>query len=445
MFRKHLFTQQLLPEVWALYKQQWLQHASAYPYVVYFDSNAYPSDRYQQYECIIGVARQPFIEPPYTHGATTVFEALRNAQSSPDWLLGFLSYEIKNEVEPKLTSHLPAEIALPTACFIRPEWLIVLNRDGVCRVEAIPDFAAAVQAAMAIPKNSNELINDNLPVLEFQSYLSHFDYIARVERLQQHLHRGDLYEINFCQPYIANNVQLSPLSVFWRLNTYSRAPFAAYIKCVDQYILCASPERYLQKNGDKLIAQPIKGTAPRRLDNPAADLLQQQQLRHSTKEQSENVMIVDLMRNDLSRVAARGSVAVPELFGVYSFAYVHQLISTVSARLDSHFDFADALRCTFPMGSMTGAPKLRAMQLTENYELRQRGVYSGALGYINPQNDFDFNVCIRTLCYDDAARKISLFAGGAITSQANAQAEYEECNLKAESVLRPLSWRLKKK
>ena len=201
--------------------------------------------------------------------------------------------------------------------------------------------------------------------------------------------------------------------------------------------MSASPERYLCKRGDVLISQPIKGTAKRNAD-PEIDHHIKAMLKTDVKEQAENVMIVDLVRNDLTKVAAKGSVKVDELFGIYGFPQVYQMISTVSCKLNPDIHFIDAIKHTFPMGSMTGAPKIRAMELIEQYEFNKRGVYSGALGYITPDADFDFNVIIRSILYDASAEYLSFQVGGAITYAADAEREYEECLLKASAIMKTL-------
>ena len=228
------------------------------------------------------------------------------------------------------------------------------------------------------------------------------------------------------------------MNVYSILNTISPTPFSTFYKLNNQYLLCASPERFVKKDGDKIISQPIKGTAKRDLTNKTRDEQLKQQLINSQKEKSENVMIVDLVRNDLSKIAARNSVQVDELFGIYSFPQVHQMISTVSATIKDEIDFADMLKASFPMGSMTGAPKYRVMQLIEEYEQTKRGIYSGSFGYITPQNDFDFNVVIRSIVYNEQTKYVSYQVGGAITHYSNAEDEYEECLLKAKAMEKAL-------
>jgi para-aminobenzoate synthetase component 1 len=219
----------------------------------------------------------------------------------------------------------------------------------------------------------------------------------------------------------------------------SPSPFSAYYRLFDRYLLCASPERYLRKQGNALISQPIKGTSRRDRTNSENDEMSKSELFYSEKERSENVMVVDLVRNDLSKVCEQGSVEVAELFGIYSYPTVHQMISTVKGKLLPEVNFADVLKATFPMGSMTGAPKKKVMELIEEYEQTKRGLYSGTLGYISPSDDFDFNVVIRSILYNERDETISYQVGSAITANSNATKEYEECLLKAQAIVKVFS------
>jgi len=259
-------------------------------------------------------------------------------------------------------------------------------------------------------------------------------YIQTIGQLLKHIQRGDCYEINFCQEFYASPATIDPLNLYKRLTAISPNPFSSFYKLDDRYLLCASPERFLQRKGNQLLSQPIKGTFKRDTDDPATDEELKKQLQQSKKDQSENVMIVDLVRNDLSRVCKEGTVNVEELFGIYSFPQVHQMISTISGELKDGVDFTDIIHATFPMGSMTGAPKRKVMELIEQYEKTKRGIYSGAVGYISPGNDFDFNVVIRSILYNSTSKYLSYLVGGGITSQSDPEKEYEECLVKAEAI-----------
>jgi para-aminobenzoate synthetase component I len=259
-----------------------------------------------------------------------------------------------------------------------------------------------------------------------------------VEQIKKHIHVGDIFEMNFCQEFFIENTEVNPYTLFQKLNTIAQAPFTAFYKLKDKFALCASPERYLKKEGQTLTSQPIKGTS-KRGNTEGVDEALKNTLFNDPKNRSENVMIVDLVRNDLGKICEAGSIKVSELFGIYSFPTVHQMISTVTGTVRPEFDNTDVLRATFPMGSMTGAPKVRAMQLIEKYERTRRGLYSGAIGYITPESDFDFNVLIRSILYNQNNHYLSFQVGGAIVADSDAEKEYEECLVKIQGILRALS------
>jgi len=267
---------------------------------------------------------------------------------------------------------------------------------------------------------------------------SHEDYLRAVENIMSHIQYGDIYEMNYCQIFSAQEKIRNPISIWKKLYTLTEAPHAVYAQHEHWHVLSASPERYIAKKGDRVISQPIKGTI-KRGENEKQDLAQKNKLLSSQKERSENVMIVDLVRNDLSRIAKRGSVQVDELFGVHTFKTVHHLISTISCQVDDHISFTQILEDTFPMGSMTGAPKISAMKIAQQYEQSGRDLYSGTIGYLTPDGDFDFNVVIRSILYDESLPRISVGVGGAITSGCTPDQEYEECLLKAKALLKALS------
>lgn len=249
----------------------------------------------------------------------------------------------------------------------------------------------------------------------------------------EHIHRGDIYEANFCMEFFAENAVIHPTEIFQKLNAISTPPFAVFLKNNQQFLCSASPERYLRKQGSKIISQPIKGTAKRSAD-AIEDENSKNELLASEKERSENIMIVDLVRNDLSRTAAKGSVHVEELCGAYAFKQVHHLISTVVSEMDTQKSVIEVIKDSFPMGSMTGAPKISAMEIIEKLEETKRGLYSGAVGYFTPNGDFDFNVVIRSILYDAHKQYVSFSVGSAITSLSDPEKEYEECLLKAKAM-----------
>jgi len=307
----------------------------------------------------------------------------------------------------------------------------------------------SISVAITCDGDASELFNDILSYptnilattemqVQVQNRISRDNYIDIIEKLRQHILRGDCYEINFCQEFFAEDAMIDPLVVYDRLSRFSPNPFSVLYKLDDKYCCCASPERYLKKTGNRVFSQPIKGTSKRDHDHPELDEENRQYLLQSSKEKSENVMVVDLVRNDLSRICIPGTVKVDELFGLYSFPQVHQMISTVSGELEGDADPVDVIRATFPMGSMTGAPKIRVLELIEKYEQTKRGLFSGAIGYFKPMGngdaDFDFNVVIRSILYNAGKKYLSFQTGSGITFYCDAEKEYEECLLKAEAI-----------
>jgi para-aminobenzoate synthetase component 1 len=281
---------------------------------------------------------------------------------------------------------------------------------------------------------TNPPSREPLPGVCFKPVLSKEQYIRTIETLREHIASGDCYEINFCNARFAQHgAKLDALSAYLQLRDLSPAPFSAFYRQGSQYAVCASPERYLQKKGRTIRSQPIKGTA-RRGDDAASDSEAKNALRQSAKERAENVMIVDLVRSDLAHSCEVGSVQVEELFGIQTFPTVHQMVSTISGTLREDQRWWDSIRHSFPMGSMTGAPKEMVMSLIERYEPVRRGLFSGSLGYLTPEGDFDFNVVIRSLFYDASNGHLSYSTGGAITWGSDAESEWEETLLKGRAL-----------
>lgn len=407
-----------------IFKQKALQWAATFNAVCYLDSNNF-NDPYSKFDTLIAVG----VKDSIVASTGSAFEALAQFRlNNPGWLTGFFSYDLKNEIE-NLSSNNPDHLHFPDLCFFAPEHLILIKGD---EVDIIADNADAI--FKGIEEQTITTVKANHITL--QSRLSRDEYIAIVNKIKDHITRGDIYVTNFCQEFFAN-AMIDPVEVFLHLNKISPTPFGTFFKWNDQYILCASPERFLAKRSHKLISQPIKGTA-KRGSTEAEDKVIKQELRNHTKELQENVMIVDLVRNDLTRSAKQGTVKTEELFGIQSFNQVHQMVSTIVCELDDDISSVQAIKNSFPMGSMTGAPKIRSMQLMEQYENSKRGIYSGAIGYFSPDDDFDFNVVIRTLLYNQAEKYLSFHAGSAITYYADAEKEYEECLLKAKAIMEVL-------
>lgn len=354
-----------------------------------------------------------------------------------EWLFGYLTYDLKNDIE-KLKSENYDGIQFPEIKFFIPEFVFALN-----------DNALSISVCNKSKRKPEEIFNeiqslempDGCPQHSFvklSSRISQKEYAEMFENILQHIHRGDIYELNFCQEFYSENANINPLFVFKKLCEISPAPFSCYFKWINHYLLSSSPERFLRKQGNRIISQPIKGTIQRG-KNSTEDLFLKSKLQQDEKERSENVMIVDLVRNDLSRIAERGSVKVDELFGIYSFSQVHQMISTISCAAKKDIHPVDIIKACFPMGSMTGAPKIKAMELIEKFESAKRGLFSGAVGYFSPEGNFDFNVVIRSILYHAVNHYLSVMVGGAITAKANSEDEYNECLLKVSAMIQVLS------
>ena len=348
------------------------------------------------------------------------------------WLFTALSYDLKNEIC-GLTSSNRDEMKFPTAILWKPTYVVRINRENVVFLQGTVDSFSEAFVSNFMEEEMDT--NFHHPHLEFTPAIDKETYITTVNRLKSHLQRGDIYEVNFCQEFYCKNAVIEfPTDAYFKLNTLTRTPFSAYLRMDEFSVLCYSPERYIRKTGSTLISQPIKGTAPRHAD-AEKDAALADWLKNDPKERSENVMIVDLVRNDLSRVAEKGTVRVEELCGIHSFETVHQMISTVACEVREEVTFTDILRATFPMGSMTGAPKYRAMELIETHESFQRGLYSGSIGYIDPNGDFDLNVVIRTVIHNAKTGYLSCGVGSAITIQSDPEKEYEECMVKVKKIM----------
>lgn len=402
--------------------QQW---AAGFEVCCLLDSNNY-QDCYSKIDFAIAAGINDKIESD-SFKEIELFTAKYNKH----WIFGGFGYDLKNDIEP-LSSQNPDFIKFPNAFFFVPKHLLILK--GNC-LEIISE------SAVAIWKQINETEIQPAPKNATFGIKQRFDklaYIKTVENIIHQISAGNIYETNFCMEFYADDATINPLYTYQQLNKRSPTPFSNYFKWFDRYVISATPERFLAKRGEKLISQPIKGTAKRGLTNEE-DLANIARLKSSAKEQQENVMIVDLVRNDLTKSAFKGSVKVDELFGIYSFKQVHHLISTVSCDKKTSISSVGAIKNTFPMGSMTGAPKIKAMQLMEHFEQSKRGMYSGSVGYFSPDGDFDFNVIIRSILYNETENYLSFQVGSAITYYAVPEQEYEECLLKVKAIIEVLS------
>lgn len=412
------------------FKSQLLLWSQQFREVVFLDSNDYPS-KYSSFDCVLAVDAFTSLQTDY-HNA---FDDLKQyQQQSKDWLFGYLSYDLKNDTE-KLHSNNFDGLHFPDLFFFQPKKLFFLKGNQIeihylylCDDELESDFHDIINC---------KLQTKNHKPLDIKQRISQGSYLSKVRSMLEHIHRGDIYEANFCMEFYAKNATIDPSNIYQKLNSISKPPFATFFKNNQYYLLCASPERYLRKEENKVISQPIKGTA-KRFSDSVLDENSKKELSENPKERSENIMIVDLVRNDLSHTATKGSVEVEELCGVYTFKQVHQMISTVVSKVESTIPPIEILQTTFPMGSMTGAPKISAMKIIEELEETKRGLYSGAVGYFTPTHDFDFNVVIRSILYNAQNKYLSFSVGSAITAQSIAEQEYEECLLKAKAMFEVL-------
>ena len=418
----------------ANFKQKALNWAMNHAKVVcYLDNNGYTEGYLPTaFEGLLAIGTETEI---FNTSDASSFKRLQELHDvRKNWLFGFLAYDLKNEIERLESNHFDG-LSFPDMHFFEPRILLKISSKSV---EFLKNTEGSSNLKILQDIDNQELTKQNSLNLSIRSRFSKPEYLATVERIKQHIHRGDIFEMNFCQEFFVENAALNPATLFHDLNDLAQTPFAAFYKLNDTYIMCASPERFLKKSGQKLTSQPIKGTS-KRGNTEREDLDLKNDLQNDPKNRSENVMIVDLVRNDLGKISETGTVKVSELFGIYSFPTVHQMISTIESTLKHDLPFTEALRQTFPMGSMTGAPKIRAMQLIEQYERTRRGVYSGAIGYITPEGDFDFNVVIRSILYNATRQYASFQVGGAIIAESDAEKEYAECQIKAANMRRVLT------
>ena len=401
-----------------------LTWASPFNICCFLDNQGYASG--SSYECLLAAGAVDTC----TASAGGAFASLKGwAAARKDWCFGHFAYDLVAETE-GLPVPDPEFVGFPDLFFFVPEVLILVEKGHVL----IGCFHSDPESIWrAIARTVPEQKDPGAPPV-FTPRFTRADYLSTIKTLQRHILRGDCYEINFCMEFFAQPSRPDPLTTWWALSRASPNPFSAFYRLGDRYLYCASPERYLQKRGDRLFSQPIKGTAARIPGDPAADLLRREALSNSAKDRAENVMVVDLVRNDLSKICTTGSVQVSELYGIYAFPQVYQMISTVTGELSPGVDWTDAVRATFPMGSMTGAPKNKVVQLIGRYERSRRGLFSGAVGYVDPGGDFDFNVVIRSLLNNRDSGYLSYQVGSGITFYSDPAAEYEECLIKAEGI-----------
>lgn len=391
----------------------------------FLDNHDYNFDK--SYECVGGFGMIQSIVCNSKNNLSQ-FDQFRN--ENEDWMFGHIAYDTKNQIE-SLSSENIDRINFPDFYFFIPEVVFILSKDEVTiGVHSTFDSQDIFEEIISIIPEENQFVK---PV--FSTRFSKLQYLEIIKKLQQHILRGDCYEICFCQEFFSEDVQIDPIKVFKNLGEISPNPFSAFYKYEGKFLMCASPERFLKKTKNQIISQPIKGTSKRSGKNVEEE---KTLLQNNEKERAENIMIVDLVRNDLSKICEEGTVVVEEFLKIYSFPQVYQMISTIAGKLQENISFSEILSATFPMGSMTGAPKKRAMELIEKYEKTKRGLFSGTVGYINPEGDFDFNVVIRSILYNEQNRYVSILAGSAITWKSIGEKEYEECNIKIEAMKKAL-------
>ncbi|WP_317191910.1 aminodeoxychorismate synthase component I [Hymenobacter rubidus] len=409
------------------FRKRALQWGAQFEHCTYFEPNGqeYPTGPFERLLAVAAAAPAAIDSLAALGAATAPFDMLR---------VGFITYDTKNAIE-SLSSENFSGFGWPELHLFAPETWLLWRTDSVEIHGRSADVLSHIMAQSVLEPPT-------LQVPRLRPRLAKADYLRAVEAIREDILNGEVYELNLCQEFYAENVGLPPTAVFWQLMEASPAPFAGFVRWHDHFLLCASPERFLSHQNGQVISQPIKGTIRRGL-TPTKDEQQRQTLLHDEKERAENLMIVDLVRNDLARVAQTGTVRVPELFGLYPFRHLWQMISTVTAELRPGTHLADILRATFPMGSMTGAPKIRAMQLIEHYESSRRGLYSGSIGYVRADGNFDFNVVIRSLQYRQDTGYLSFQVGSAITYDSDPEREYEECLLKAKALLEVLGTSIK--
>ncbi len=414
------------------FSHQLVEWAQSFDTFLWLDSNQYPQN-YTSFDKALAAGVISELTTDYKNA----FEKLDHFQQhTNDYIFGYLSYDLKNDIE-DLKSNNPDHLDFPDLYFFQPKKLVFIKEAYVefhyadcCANEITTDFLSIQNTLIKEDKKSSSI--------SINSRVSKKEYLAKIDTIQKHITRGDSYEVNFCMDYFSENTLLDPKEVYRKLNRISKPPFACFFRQKNHFLMSASPERFVKKEGVKIISQPIKGTL-KRGENAKEDAKLIRQLENDPKERAENIMIVDLVRNDLSKTAIKNSVQVEELCRVYSFKQVHQLVSTVVSSVKNSERPVSILKTLFPMGSMTGAPKIATMKIIEVLEESKRGIYSGSIGYFTPNGDFDFNVVIRSILYNAKKEYVSFSVGGAITAKSNPNAEYEECLLKADAMIKTLN------
>lgn len=406
----------------AAFKQKALTWANYFRVVCLLDGNSYPHKNYSSKDWVLAIDAIEEI-----NCSKNCFEQLSTfAGTTGQTIFGFLSYDLKNETE-NLQSQNFDGLQFPALYFFKPRYLFEITGNKLTVNRNYPETFELLEVIERMKPGSPSPINTQLTARTPRDI-----YLQNIEKIREQIAAGDFYEMNYCNEFFATGSALNPIDTFLKLNDKAQAPFSCFFKLDDKFLLCASPERFLKKEGSKLISQPIKGTI-RKGDTSEQNELLKAQLQNDLKERAENIMIVDLVRNDLAHSSKAGTVVVEELCGIYEFNAVNQMISTVASEINT--GPVEAIKNAFPMGSMTGAPKVEVMKNIEAYEDFKRGLYSGSVGYITPEGDFDFNVVIRSILYNATDKYISVRVGGAITYDSVPEKEWDEILLKAKGVM----------
>ena len=379
---------------------------------------------------IFAFGREACINDSSEHALARLQEFLD--ENKGNYIFGCLNYNLKNEIE-QIHSKANDLLKFPLVNFWVPEYVVKIEngRRNYLKGKKTIEVEELLNDFFKQDKKETFLSES----IRFSARTTKENYLKNVVRVKSLLQQGEIYELNYCQEFFAEDVLIkNPFQTYFKLNKLTKAPFSVFLKMDEHFIFCGSPERFLQKKDKKLISQPIKGTAARG-NSEKEDLVNKVLLQNNQKERSENIMIVDLVRNDFSKIAEKNSVIVDELCAIYTFETVHQMISTVCCEVKENQSFTDIIRATFPMGSMTGAPKLNAMKYIDELEDFSRGIYAGSIGYIQPNGDFDFNVLIRSLVYNEKDKYLSCAVGGAITILSDPNKEYSECQTKIGKIL----------
>lgn len=409
------------------FKKQLLLWAQQFEKVVWLDSNNY-QQKHASFDAILAVDSYSELKTSYKNAFLKLKEFYTKTN---DYIFGYLSYDVKNDVE-HLSSNNFDGLHFPDLFFFQPKKLFFIHKNTV-EVKYLANFKDDITTDFNNITSIKYQKATNKKAIKIKLRIHKDEYFNKINSILNHIHRGDIYEANFCQEFYSENATIHPFEVYNHLNKISKPPFATFLKLNNNYLLSASPERYLKKEGTTVISQPIKGTE-KRAATLEEDYKLVKHLENNPKERAENIMIVDLVRNDLARSAIKGSVKVNELCKVYTFEQVHQLISTITCEVSKITHPIDIIKNTFPMGSMTGAPKISAMKIIEELEETKRGLYSGTVGYITPNGNFDFNVIIRSILYNASKKYVSYSVGSAITALSIPEKEYEECLLKAKAM-----------